>query len=386
MTNTKKTNITLLLLFFGDAFVSPFLALNFIHLGFTNDQLAWLIAIKPICSVIGNFIYGHFSKDVKRDVFLMKIISVIFIATLIGFAFAQSFEFCLILMIIWSLHNSPMFSLSDGVADKFCERDHKPYSITRMFGSIGYFFCLIIGGIFGVTTGINYSVTFSIAAIVFVLLLVSLFFLKPFEMEQEVKEKISYKSLIKDKRFIFYLFFYLFIIGVWRISDDSASEFFNTLGLSDGMWSFVYAGGVLVEVIAILLINKFINKNKDYIKLLVFSSCTLTLRTVLFALPIDSVILAVITGILRGLGWGTFLASNMFIIEKMLGASLVTKAVTVLTIEVNIFSSIGNYFYLSLRNCLGIPLLYSLLGGLQVLGIVFLIFIDYSFIKKENKT
>lgn len=384
MTNTKKTNIALLLLFFGDAFVSPFLALNFIRLGFSNDQLAILLAIKPICSVIGNFIYGHFSSDVKRDVLLMKIINVICIVTLFGFAFARSFELCLALMIIWSLNNSPMFSLSDGVADKFCERDHKPYSITRMFGSIGYFSCLIIGGIFGVTVGIDYTITFIVAAIVFILLLISLFFLKPFEMEKETKKKISFKPLFKDKRFIFYLFFYLFIIGVWKVSDDYTSEFFNSLGLSDGAWSFVYAGGVLFEVITILLINKFVKKNGTYVKLLIMSACALTLRTILFAFPMPSVVLAVLTGVLRGIGWGAFLATNMFIIEKMLGANLVTKAVTVLTIEVNVFSSIGNYFYLSLRKWLGIPLLYSILGGLQVLGIVFLVFIDYSFIKKEK--
>lgn len=384
MTNVKKTNILILLLFFGDALVSPFLALNFIHLGFNTNELSILIALKPICTIIGNFIYGHFAKDIKRDINLLKIISLFCVGCLLGFVFAKTFIFCLFLMIIWSLNNSPLFSILDGVADKFCEKENKAYSITRMFGSIGYCVSLLLGGILGVGDVLNYQLIFSIASVIFIGVFISLFFLKSFDMENGEKKKISFKVLFGNKRFVIYMLFYFFALGIWRITDDYASELFNSIGLSDGQWSFLYAGQVIVEIICILLINRFVKKERYYFLVLI-SAILMCVRTFLFTLPIPQIALVVSTGVLRGLCWGTFIPGHMYILEKMLGSSLVTKAVSLLTIEINAFSFIGNLFYLNLKNNIGVQFLYIGLGTLQFLGIIFFLLIDFSFLKKQNK-
>ena len=123
MKNTKKINLIFVLLFLGDALLSPFLALNFKHLGYSTIQMSVLLALKPICSLLGNFLYGKFSKGFKRDLNIMKIIAFFNAVATLGFAFARSFALNVVLMSIWSLHNSALFSFCDGVGEKCCTKE-----------------------------------------------------------------------------------------------------------------------------------------------------------------------------------------------------------------------------------------------------------------------
>ena len=207
MTNTKKVNIILLLLFFGDAFVSPFLALYFIHLGFSNAELGILLAIKPLCSLLGNFIYGHFSKGLKRDLLLFRIICAFLIVSMVAFAFTSNFIVSVVLMVIWSLNGNVLFSFSDGIAEKCCIKDNKKYSITRMFGSYGYLVALLIGGSLDIAGLLNYPVLFIISSVIYIGVIVITFFIDEFDTLDVPVEKITFKQLFKSKSFIKYIIF-----------------------------------------------------------------------------------------------------------------------------------------------------------------------------------
>lgn len=386
MTNTKKMNLILTLVYFGDAFVSPFLALYFISLGFENWRLSILLAIKPLASLIGNFFYGLFSKDIKRDVRVLQIILSISIISTIGFAFVQSFILCVIFMTIWSLHNSVFFSYTDGIAQKCTHNDNKKYSLTRIYGSFGYLICLLIGGGLGIANALNYTIIFLVSSLATLVAVIVLFFIKPFDIISS-DNKPSRKVLNKEflgKNFILFLLFYFFVIGIWNISDDYCSQFFNSLGLNDGEWSFLYAGQVVVEIISICVLEKIIKRRKSYLNVLILSASIMCVRTFLFAIPMPDIALIILTATLRGLGWGTFIVGYMQVFRMIVGDHLVTKGVTILAVSTAIFQAIGNYVYLYIVEALGYHMLYAILGGLQVVGLVLFFFIDFSFIRKEN--
>ena len=60
MKNVKKINLVYLSAFFGDALFSPFIALYFISLGFSDFQRGILLALIPISTILGNFIYENY--------------------------------------------------------------------------------------------------------------------------------------------------------------------------------------------------------------------------------------------------------------------------------------------------------------------------------------
>lgn len=385
MNNTKKVNWIFVLFYLGDALLSPFLALNFIHLGFDSWQRGILLALKPLIMLLGNIIFGHFSKGFKRDVNIMKILLGVTAIGTLGFAFATSFWLNVALMVIWSLTNGVAFSFADGIAEKVCAKENKKYALIRIFGSIGYAIGLIFGGFLGIANALNYQIIFSVSALLTLISMVLLFFIKPFDtLEVQKDNKISTKELFKSKNFVKYMIFYFFVMGIWKVADDYCSTFFNGLGLSDGEWSFLYAGEVAVEVITILICNRFIKKDKTLIQVGLFSAILIALRSFLFSLPLDTISLAITTGFLRGFSFGLFLVSFMVILGKMLGTDYMTKGVALLAVEQAIFSTVGNFFYLQIESAIGSRMLYLIFGLLQCVGIIAFLFIDFSFKKEKD--
>ena len=58
MKNVRKINLVYLSSFFGDALFTPFIALYYISIGYSDFQRGILLALIPISTIVGNFIYG----------------------------------------------------------------------------------------------------------------------------------------------------------------------------------------------------------------------------------------------------------------------------------------------------------------------------------------
>ena len=201
MKNVRKINLVYSSAFFGDALFSPFIALYLISIGFSDYERGILLAVIPICTIIGNFIYGKLSSSLKRNFFLLKILSLVNSLVIILFGLTKDFYLLLILTILFGLHNSSYFSIQDGVGVTICEEEKKIYSRSRMFGSLGYCIALLSGSY--LVSLLDYRYIFIIAGSFFFLINVIALFIKlPLKEEVIEKEDIKYKDLFKNKTFV----------------------------------------------------------------------------------------------------------------------------------------------------------------------------------------
>lgn len=378
MKNVKKFNFIYLLSFLGDALFSPFIALYFISINFDDYQRGVLLALIPISTIIGNFIYGKISGKLNKNINILRILTLINTIIFSLYGFIDNFYALIILTILFGLHNSPYFSMQDGISVNFCEQEKKIYSNTRMFGSLGY--CLaLIGGYF-IVDFIEYKYIFLIAGALFVIVNIILLFVKTNKENDLVIEKkeVSFKELFKNKVFIRYVIFYLLLIGIWTIGESYVSTYFNSLEIKDSYYSLMFGAQVGIETIVILLLGKLIKDRKKLKYVLIVSSIVIALRYLLMGTYIPVNILLIISALTRGIGWGGFLFSHLALTKKILGIDLTTKGITFLAIITNLLGTIGNFVSPYIYNNLSLQWLYLIFGIIQVIGVIVLFGVNFN--------
>ena len=332
------------------------------------------MAIIPIATILGNLIYGKLSGKLKRNINLVKILSLVNAIVIILFGLTKNFYVLLALTTLFGLHNSPYFSLEDGVGVALCEKENKIYSRTRMFGSIGYCLALLSGSY--IVTLLNYTYIFLIAGFFFLLINVIALFIKVSQEENEtnVNKKASFKDLFKNKTFIFYSIFYLLLNGMWVIGESYLSTYFNYLNVSDSQYSLMYGVQVGIEILVIFILSKVLDKFKNTSVLLLLSCIVILSRYLLLGTNLPATSLMVITSILRGIGWGAFLSSHLPVVKKILGIDLTTKGITCLVMMANLLGSIGNLVAPYIYTSLSLQWLYLIFGFIQFIGTLILYF------------
>ena len=378
MKNVKKFNFIYLLSFLGDALFSPFIALYFISISFDDYQRGVLLALIPISTIIGNFIYGKISGKLNKNINILRILTLINTIIFSLYGFIDNFYALIILTILFGLHNSPYFSMQDGISVNFCEQEKKIYSNTRMFGSLGY--CLaLIGGYF-IVDFIEYKYIFLIGGALFVIVNIILLFVKTNKENDLVIEKkeVSFKELFKNKVFIRYVIFYLLLIGIWTIGESYVSTYFNSLEIKDSYYSLMFGAQVGIETIVILLLGKLIKDRKKLKYVLIVSSIVIALRYLLMGTYIPVNILLIISALTRGIGWGGFLFSHLALTKKILGIDLTTKGITFLAIITNLLGTIGNFVSPYIYNNLSLQWLYLIFGIIQVIGVIVLFGVNFN--------
>lgn len=363
--NVKKVNLAFFILYFADALVSPFLALFFLEIGITGIKQGILLALIPLSNLLGNLLYGKLSFNLKRNLRLASLLCFIQLIVMSFYGFLTNFGFLIVFTIIFSLHNSPSFSLTDGIGCKYNDIEHKKYAITRMFGSLGYLVSVFVGGI--LIDFIDYKYVFLIASLLFAFAGIIFFFMEPKEETVLENKKISYKEVLLNKLFLIYLFSYILVLGAWNIGEAYISTYLKANGLGVKEWGYCYAGQIVFEVLIILIGQKIINENNKN-KFLYLSYILMIIRSFVLFTPLNLITKILIELPLRGIAWGIFLSCHMDLVKRLLKVDLVTKGVTALVIVVNIFNTICEYIVPYIFKDLSY--LYLTVAILQILGLL----------------
>ncbi|MGN1296109.1 MAG: MFS transporter [Bacilli bacterium] len=371
--NVKKINFAFFILYFADALISPFLALFFLSIGISGTKQGVLLALIPLSNLLGNLLYGKLSFNLKRNLRLASILCFIQLIVMSFYGFLNNFAFLIVFTIIFALHNSPSFSITDGIGCTYNDIEHKKYAITRMFGSIGYLVSVFVGGI--LIDFIDYKYVFLIASLLFGIASILFFFMEPYE-ENSVceKSKISYKEVLSNKMFLIYLFSYILVLGAWNIGEAYISTYLKANGLGVKEWGYCYAGQIVFEVLIILVGQKIINENNKN-KFLYLSYILMIIRSFVLFTPLPLLIKILIELPLRGIAWGLFLSCHMDLVKRLLKVDLVTKGVTALVIVVNIFNTICEYIVPYLFK--NLSYLYLVAGVFQCVGLVLVTRINF---------
>ena len=377
----NKINFIYILSFLGDALFCPFLALYFSSLGITDFEKGVLLALIPLSTLCGSLIYGKLSNTSKRNILIIRILVFAQLIAMSCIGFIDNYYIVGLFVIIFALHNNTFFSFQDGIAVNITNKENTIYAKTRVFGTFGYFLGSLLGGFLIDLT--SFGVVFLIAGLIYALVEVIFFFVKPYEEEGNVqREKISFKNVLSNKQFIGYLLFYILVLGTWTISEAYVSLMFELNGFNSSSWGYLFAYQIIVEMVAIFLANKFIVKKINIAFILLSAIVVICLRSFTLGLTMNVYFKGIIQASLRGLGWGLFLSSHMEMVKKILPKELITKAILILAISVNLYATLGNYLAPYIYNLLSYELMYLILMGIQIIGVIIYMTI---FIFKKNK-
>ena len=340
---SKKLKIIFFIRYFGDAFFYSFFQVFLAYKGLSESQIGIVAAITPFTSIIANPCWQFFSKDANTNRRILKVISIIEALLIISFTTVSSFEIICILTALVAIVGSPHYSLLDGFTATYCDINKKTYSKIRIYGSIAYVFSTTIGGI--LITQIGYNWVFTLSGIFMISASILFNFVRPLELTSEEKKplKRDYRSLLTNKRFYFYLFFYIFTITVSGLGDTFFGVFLTKIkGLSESEYGMYYSYIVICECIIMFILGKWGKKIKDEY-LFVFMGLSFSLRLLIAGLNLPTSVIVLCAGA-RGFAYGTFLYLNFNYIIKIVKLENVTAGILVIAIVNNTFLGIMNIF------------------------------------------
>lgn len=381
----NKINFIYILSFLGDALFSPFLALYFSSLDITESKKGLLLALIPLATLIGSLIYGKFSNKMKRNLLIIRILVIMQLIAMSIMGFLTSYYLVAIFVVIFALHNNTFFSFQDGIAVKITNKENKIYANTRLFGTLGYFIGSVVGGKLIDLT--SFGIVFLIAGIIYAIVELMFFLIKPFEEDEseEDKEKITFKNVLSNKQYIFYLMFYILVLGTWHIEEAYVSIMFKNNGLTTSMWGYVYAFQILIEMGIIYLVNKFLKDKHKHHLILMIAICAIILRSVVLSLSLGLWVQVILVSSLRGVAWGLFLSSHMETIKSILPKDLITKAILIFAISSNIFVTIGNYLAPYIYSKITFNGMFLVLLIIQIIGAsIYFITFNIKYLRKKK--
>lgn len=364
---------------------SPFLALYFSSLDINESKKGLLLALIPLATLIGSLIYGKFSNKMKRNLLIIRILVIMQLIAMSIIGFINSYYLVAVFVVIFALHNNTFFSFQDGIAVKITNKENKIYANTRLFGTLGYFIGSIVGGKLIDLT--SFGIVFLIAGIIYAIVELMFFLIKPFEEDEneEDKEKITFKNVLSNRQYIFYLMFYILVLGTWHIEEAYVSIMFKNNGLTTSMWGYVYAFQILIEMGIIYFVNKFLKDKHKHHLILMIAICVIILRSVVLSLSLDLWIQVILVSSLRGIAWGLFLSSHMETIKSILPKDLITKAILIFAISSNIFVTIGNYLAPYIYQKITFNGMFLVLLIIQIIGAsIYLITFNIKYLRKKK--
>lgn len=380
-----KINLIYTLSFLSDALFSPFLALYFSSINMDENKKGILLSLIPLASIFGSLIYGKLSGKSQRNLLIIRILVIAQLIPMMIIGFVNNYIVILIFTIIFALHNNTFFSFQDGIGVKITNQENAKYANTRFFGSFGYLLGTFIGGkLIDVS---SFGIVFLIAGIIFAIVELLLFFIKVDEETETQKEKISLKEIFNHKEFIFYLLFYIFVLGSWNISEAYISIMFKNNGVTTSQWGYIFALEIFVEMATIFILNRLIKKKINYRLMLFIAIIAMSSRSLILSLETNLWFKVFTSAILRGFSWGMFLSSHMENVKKILPSSLITKAVLVLAVCSNLFAFLGDFIAPNIYQKYSFDLLYLIIFICQILGgLILLLFTIFKnkFDKEKN--
>ena len=382
MESRRNTHIYRLLtfaLYFGDALFTPFFSLYFASCaGLGELEKSILLASVPFAFFVGNLFYSFFETSWKRNVFLIRIISVIEAIFLGCFGLTQNFWWLLPITILTAMHNSCFFGLLAGMGATSAKRHNIPFSTIRIMGSLAY----VCGSLFGYffLDKIGYTISFNIGALfILAMLPISFFLARPDEERrgQVVPEqRINNKEFFANKNVWLLLAFSALFYGALNNFNYILPIFMTSGGggLTDGETAIWTVVRVVVEMAIMLSLPLFQKVIKTQKRILVLS-CAIQLAAVLSsALISDFTALLWVVFILRGVGYGFGLVSLVLFTQEIVGIKACSKACSLATGATYVFCGIINLVSSFIYNAIGFINYFFILAAMLLAGIVILLF------------
>ncbi|MDD7549355.1 MAG: MFS transporter [Bacilli bacterium] len=364
--------IIYLVRYFGDSLFYNFLNRYYYYLGFSSFELSVLLALLPLMAVISNLVLSKVANSNRRNFILLLIWSLLEGLGICGFFFAKYFVFVLLLDIVCFFCTTSYYNLLDTFGVKICEVNSKSFSSIRVFGTIGYILGTFLGGIF--IKNLSYEVTFLIGGSLYLLtcfLLLGFKFIDFKESEEKEVVKIEYKKIFSNKCFIYYFIFGVILISINNSSDSLYGLFTASIGVKDDIFGYFSSATVAIEAILLFLTSFF--KRKRFFLLLSIGLIAEIVKLVFFSIPNMNEYYYLSAQLLRGITFGSYLASNVALLMDVLNEKYFSSGLFILTSMQQLVLALINNVSPHLVNSIGYNLTFLILLTISASSSIFLI-------------
>ncbi|MDQ0243597.1 PPP family 3-phenylpropionic acid transporter [Bacillus fengqiuensis] len=231
--------------------MSNFLPLYFQEHGLSATKIGWLMAIGPFTALFSQPFWGYMSdkyKTVKRMVLICLIGMTI--SSVILFQMNSFFALIFLCGLFYSFM-SPVGALGDSLAQKTSSVLGTAFGRIRMWGSVGFAATSLIGGALLARIGLDY-----LLYLFLVYALVTLVLIRKVSDVNVSSKPIYLKDAVRvivQPRFLFFLFFIMFVSITHRANDSFAGLYIKELGGSESLIGLAWFVAVAAEAAVFLL-------------------------------------------------------------------------------------------------------------------------------------
>lgn len=237
------------------ALLVSYFPLYFISKNFGASKIGIIYALGPLISIFANIITGTLSdrfRTIKKIFHILLIGQLIIIHLLFG---SESFGWVCVIMLSFYFFQTPMNTLSDSLTLLSSKHTGTPFSLVRIFGSLGFASAALLFGYILEQIGISNTVTVAIITIACSTLL-------SFQLNdyQEPAKKYEFKAFIKlvqQKEIVLFFTILMLLSIAHRMNEGFLAVTMHKLGASDSLIGFAWLASATSEIPVFFLLGKY---------------------------------------------------------------------------------------------------------------------------------
>ncbi|WP_078595747.1 MFS transporter [Evansella clarkii] len=358
-----------------------YLPVYFQALGLTGGQIGVLLAAGPAASIIAQPFWGFMSdkwKTVKR-VLLICLSG----ALATGFIVFQVTEYLLLIPLIYLFFTfmSPAGGLGDSLAQKVSVVKGVSFGSIRMWGSLGFAFSSLGGGI--ILTQIGIMNIYYVLAFFIVIALFFTYFAPDSEPSKKPVKLINALKLAKNMKLLLFLLMCFAISLTHRINDSFIGLYIIELGGNESYIGMAWFIGVATEALVFALSVYWMRKFHP-LTLIAIAGAVYVVRWLLMAaVPNPEFLLAV--QVLHGISFGMFYLTAFQFVSKLLPEELEsTGHLLFISVFFGISGVIGSLIGGTVMNYFELSVLYWIMFFLALTGLAGALLYRASFLKNNR--
>jgi len=337
--NVKKNYIFLciayFLIYFSNAFFMAFFQIFLLSKGFNESKIGIISSITPLLCIIANPIYSLIGKNNKKIKILLFILCLLEAIAILLFYEINQFTLLILVMCLVAMVDPPLFVILDSYASSFVKEHNKNYSYIRMIGTLSYAIGTFVAGLLIKISG--YGLVFYSASFIMILSMIFVLLLKGTTNNEE-RQKGDFSLLLKDKSFIIFGIYFVFMLAFQLLGDTYISMYLTSeKGVDESTFGIINAAWVVIELVVIIILNKFKIKNSKML-LIIMGICYL-LRFVAIGLE-ASLFIVIIFALLRGISMAVYVCLYIPLISKHIKQSNVSMALLLIAMLKSLLSTI----------------------------------------------
>lgn len=231
----------------SNTIILSFLPLYLEYKGLNGTEIGWVLAVGPLAAIIAQPFWGYMSDKYKTVKYILLIcISGLLVSSVLFFQM-NSLVAILLAGFVFYFFTSPIGGLGDSLGQRRADALNISFGTIRTWGSIGFAISSLVIGQFLSAAGIQYMIwpylLFGIMA------LIVTFRLTDVKVANEPVQLKDVNKLIRNKPFLLFLFFIMFITMTHRTSDSFIGLYIKQLGGNEGLVGIAWFVGVASEAL-----------------------------------------------------------------------------------------------------------------------------------------